>query len=112
MSVALVSLFPLEATGGGELYTVETAQAIAASGDQVVLAAPVRGWVETKSSEYLKPTALKSAATLGHGSPDPVYGFDPPAMPIQTSCDGSASTLENVEMSASGKTYVASAPRV
>ena len=41
MSVALVSLFPLDATGGGELYTVETAQSIAASGDRVLLAAPV-----------------------------------------------------------------------
>jgi glycosyltransferase involved in cell wall biosynthesis len=41
MSVALVSLFPLEATGGGELYTVETAQSIAAAGERVFLAAPV-----------------------------------------------------------------------
>lgn len=41
MSVVLVSLFPLETTGGGELYTVETAQAIAATGERVVLAAPV-----------------------------------------------------------------------
>jgi glycosyltransferase involved in cell wall biosynthesis len=41
MSVVLVSLLPLEATGGGELYTVETAQSIVASGERVLLAAPV-----------------------------------------------------------------------
>ena len=41
MSVALLSLFPLETMGGGELYTVETAQAIAASGTATVIAAPV-----------------------------------------------------------------------
>ena len=37
----------------------------------MVLDAPASGWVETSSSEYLKPTALKSAATVGHGSPLP-----------------------------------------
>ncbi|MEQ1756763.1 MAG: glycosyltransferase [Vicinamibacterales bacterium] len=42
MNVALISLLPLDVTGGGELYTLETAQAIAASGDDVILAAPVR----------------------------------------------------------------------
>ncbi len=41
MSVALVSLLPLDVTGGGELYSVETAQAIAAAGEPVRLAAPV-----------------------------------------------------------------------
>ncbi len=41
MSVALLSLFPLATMGGGELYTVETAQAIAASGTPTVIAAPV-----------------------------------------------------------------------
>jgi glycosyltransferase involved in cell wall biosynthesis len=41
MSVALVSLFPLETTGGGELYTIETAQSIVASGVPVTIAAPV-----------------------------------------------------------------------
>ena len=42
MSVVLVSLLPLEATGGGELYTIETAQSIAAAGERVFLAAPVQ----------------------------------------------------------------------
>jgi glycosyltransferase involved in cell wall biosynthesis len=42
MSAALISLFPLDATGGGELYTVETAQAIVASGESVTIAAPVK----------------------------------------------------------------------
>ena len=41
MSVALVSLFPLETTGGGELYTIETAQSIVASGVPVIIAAPI-----------------------------------------------------------------------
>lgn len=41
MSVALVSLFPLDATGGGELFTVETAQAIRAAGQRTFIAAPV-----------------------------------------------------------------------
>ena len=41
MSVALVSLFPLEATGGGELYTVETAQSLVAAGERAILIAPV-----------------------------------------------------------------------
>lgn len=41
MSVAMVSLFPLEAMGGGELYTVESAQAICASGTPTMIAAPV-----------------------------------------------------------------------
>jgi glycosyltransferase involved in cell wall biosynthesis len=41
VSAAIVSLFPLETTGGGELYTVETAQAIWASGTRCVIAAPV-----------------------------------------------------------------------
>jgi glycosyltransferase involved in cell wall biosynthesis len=41
VSVALVSLFPLETTGGGELYTVETAQSIVASGVPVTIAAPI-----------------------------------------------------------------------
>jgi glycosyltransferase involved in cell wall biosynthesis len=41
MSVALVSLYPLDATGGGELYTVETAQSIVASGELAIIAAPV-----------------------------------------------------------------------
>jgi glycosyltransferase involved in cell wall biosynthesis len=41
MSVLLVSLFPLDATGGGELYTVETAQAILAAGEPVTIASPV-----------------------------------------------------------------------
>lgn len=41
MSAAIVSLFPLDTTGGGELYTVETAQAICATGTQCLIAAPV-----------------------------------------------------------------------
>jgi glycosyltransferase involved in cell wall biosynthesis len=41
MSVLLISLYPLDATGGGELYTVETAQAILASGESVTIASPV-----------------------------------------------------------------------
>jgi len=41
VSVALISLFPLETTGGGELYTIETAQSIAASGVPVIIAAPI-----------------------------------------------------------------------
>jgi glycosyltransferase involved in cell wall biosynthesis len=41
VSVALVSLFPLETTGGGELYTIETAQSIVASGVPVTIAAPI-----------------------------------------------------------------------
>jgi glycosyltransferase involved in cell wall biosynthesis len=41
VSVVLVSLFPLETTGGGELYTIETAQSIVASGVPVTIAAPV-----------------------------------------------------------------------
>jgi glycosyltransferase involved in cell wall biosynthesis len=41
VSVALVSLFPLDTTGGGELYTVETAQSIVASGERTIIAAPV-----------------------------------------------------------------------
>jgi glycosyltransferase involved in cell wall biosynthesis len=41
MSVALISLYPLDATGGGELYTIETAQAILAGGESVTIAAPV-----------------------------------------------------------------------
>jgi glycosyltransferase involved in cell wall biosynthesis len=41
MSVAIVSLFPLETMGGGELYTVETAQAVCAAGAKALIAAPV-----------------------------------------------------------------------
>lgn len=41
MSVGLISLLPLDVTGGGELYSVESAQAIAAAGEPVRLAAPV-----------------------------------------------------------------------
>lgn len=41
MSVALISLFPLETTGGGELYTIETAQALVACEERAILVAPV-----------------------------------------------------------------------
>lgn len=41
MSVALLSLLPLDTMGGGELYTVETAQAIAGAGTPTWIAAPV-----------------------------------------------------------------------
>jgi glycosyltransferase involved in cell wall biosynthesis len=41
VSAVLISLLPLDTTGGGEMYTVETAQAIAAGGGQTVLVAPV-----------------------------------------------------------------------
>jgi glycosyltransferase involved in cell wall biosynthesis len=40
-SVAIVSLFPLETLGGGELFTVESAQAICATGTTTTIAAPV-----------------------------------------------------------------------
>jgi glycosyltransferase involved in cell wall biosynthesis len=41
MSVALVSLLPLDTTGGGELFTIESAQAIRAAGTKTMIAAPV-----------------------------------------------------------------------
>jgi glycosyltransferase involved in cell wall biosynthesis len=41
MSAVLISLYPLDATGGGELYTVETAQSMVASGESVTIAAPL-----------------------------------------------------------------------
>ncbi len=41
MSVVLISLLPLDTMGGGEVYTLETAQSIVAGGGRVFLAAPV-----------------------------------------------------------------------
>src|SRR5258705_10459418 len=80
-----------------------TAVAIGAATPASARTAPAaRGLVETRSTEYLKPTAANSGVTPApvHGSPS--YGFEPPAMPIQTSWVSSASTDAQGDRSASG----------
>src|SRR5207245_2841366 len=60
------------------------------------------GLVDTKSSEYLKPMAANSGVTPAPSHGSPVYGLEPPPMPIQMSCAPSERLAANGARSALG----------